>query len=438
MIAKRLWRQGVNQPASGCRIRMAVARRIGTVSLCLLLGPTLLHGRAELSASQGDSVAARTAFESWAERWRQGGLEVRGGAVASSLHDLLDLDQMARSALGDEWKRQSPERQAALTDALGESVRRLLLRAGGGEGDSVTVPALEWAGAAQRGNREVLSYRLRTAGGGAETLVLELAESAPGQWKIQNVVLGRQDMERYFRERVPKLLKDYSLPYLVAVLTDADRVVLEDFQSSTPGALPEGWTWKGSDDRQVKPYAIREDPDGNRYLAATDSGQSVILGKDVPWDLDQYPYVSFRVRVNRIPAGGDERDDRKVDSAAGIYFIYRKRMGLIPESVKYVWSSTLPVGAAVQRHGTGRPWMVVIGSGTDHLGEWRTYRFDLRQAYKDTFGKNPPEKMLGIGLLSDANSTTSEAFADYDDLSALRRVDGEVGSGITRILQPVR
>lgn len=214
-------------------------------------------------------------------------------------------------------------------------------------------------------------------------------------------------------------------------------LVLEDFEAGPVGGLPEGWTWRGQDNKKIKPYAIREE-EGNRYLAATDSGQSVILGKEMKWDLETYPYLSFRVRVHQIPVGGDERDDKKVDSAAGVYITYRKKYGLIPESVKYVWSSTLPVGAAVLRHGTGRPWMVVMGSGTDGLGEWRTYVFDLRQAYQDTFGKKLPDHAEGIGILSDANSTNSTAFADYDDFRALRSVSTPVGSGVTQIMPPIK
>lgn len=215
---------------------------------------------------------------------------------------------------------------------------------------------------------------------------------------------------------------------------DADHVVLEDFESSPVGQLPQGWDWKDKDDDRHKPYEVREE-DGNKYLAARDEGESVILGKKIRWNLDEYPYVSFRWRVHEIPDGGDERYDDRVDSAAGIYFTYKKKaFGLIPLSVKYVWSSTLPVGAATRREGVGKPWQVVADSGRSGLGEWRTHVFDLRQAYRDTFGGDPPSRPLGIGILSDANSTNSRAYADYDDIRALREGDPGVTSGVTEIL----
>lgn len=215
---------------------------------------------------------------------------------------------------------------------------------------------------------------------------------------------------------------------------DGEYVVLEDFESSPVGDLPQGWDWKDKDADRPKPYEIREE-DGNRYLAARDEGESVILGKKIRWDLDEYPYVSFRWRVHEIPEGGDERYDDTVDSAAGIYFTYKsKAFGLIPVSVKYVWSSTLPVGAATRREGVGKPWQIVADSGTEGLGEWHTYVFDLRAAYRDTFGGNPPDRPIGIGVLSDANSVDARAYADYDDIRALRSAGPDVTSGVEQIL----
>jgi len=45
---------------------------------------------------------------------------------------------------------------------------------------------------------------------------------------------------------------------------------------------------------------------------------------------------------------------------------------------------------------------------------------------------------MGIGILSDANSTHSHAWADYDDIRALRAVETPVGSGITQFMKPTR
>jgi hypothetical protein len=150
-------------------------------------------------------------------------------------------------------------------------------------------------------------------------------------------------------------------------------------------------------------------------------------------DIDRYPYLTFRWRVHRIPENGDERHGASGDSAAAVYLVYKRVMGVIPVTVKYVWSSTLPVGTALRRNGIGRPWIIVAGSGEAGLGEWHTLVFDVRAAFRETFGKNPPRQILAVGVLSDANATVSRAYADYDDLNFLSEADA--GSGIQQFVE---
>ncbi|MDT8369171.1 MAG: DUF3047 domain-containing protein [Longimicrobiales bacterium] len=274
------------------------------------------------------------------------------------------------------------------------------------------------------------------ADGWQEWFTLELVAER-GACRIADVKRGGESLAGTLRKRMRDALESYSFPYMVAVLGDYDEIVFDDFEDDEPGTLPKGWSWRDEDDNTNKPYRVRAE-NGNQYLEATDEGESVILGREQGWNLNEYPYVSFRVRVNRIPEGGDERDDDKVDSAAGLYFTLNKKfLGKIPESVKYVWSSTLPVGTAVRRDGIGKPWQVVFGTGKEGLGEWRTYIFDVRQAYRDTFGEDPPRRAIGVGILSDANSLDAQAWADYDDIKALRTAPEGVGTGVIEIVKEV-
>jgi hypothetical protein len=70
----------------------------------------------------------------------------------------------------------------------------------------------------------------------------------------------------------------------------------------------------------------------------------------------------------------------------------------------------------------GMPWTVVAGSGEPD-SSWRTFVFRTEDVYRKTFGKDPGDRPLGIGLLSDANSTGSFAAADYDDIVVLKRAE---------------
>ncbi len=398
------------------RMRHTAAGMVSAMAVAALLAPSLSG-----TGQETDLADARSIFES-ARTWGE-------------IESLFARDSMAASVLPREWSKLIPHQQNQLREALAGAARGWV-RAHLGE-DGLGMEDLAWRSGEVDEGRVTLSYRVGSGPESGRSLTVEMVREDRGEWRILDLVREKRGMIEEHRTRAEKALKDYSFAYMLADLQEADEVVLEDFEAGPVGGLPEGWSWKGSDDKKEKPYTVVEEG-GNRFLQARDSGQSVILGKDIPWDLEKYPYVSFRLRVHRIPDGGDERNDKTVDSAAGLYFTYRRRLGMIPESVKYVWSSTLPVGAAVIRPGTGRPWQVVVGSGTDGLGEWRTYVFDLRQAYRDTFGKNPPDKTAGIGVLSDANSTKSHAWADYDDIKALRSVDPPVGSGVMQIMKHTR
>jgi hypothetical protein len=208
-------------------------------------------------------------------------------------------------------------------------------------------------------------------------------------------------------------------------LEDArERIVLEDFERAPVGGLPSDWKKRAYSDREPPPYRIVEE-DGNRFLRAEDRGENVMLYKEVRWSAREYPYLSFRWRIRAVPEGADETREDRADSAAGLYLSYRRKLGLVPESVKFVWSGSLAAGSAFRRPGMGMPWTVVAGSGPPREA-WRTFVFRTADVYRKTFGKEPGDRPIGIGLLSDANSTGSFAAADYDDIIVYREAPAPV------------
>ncbi len=419
------------------------SRRSGIALVSLALGTVFLisgfSGGHVQAPSQNLQGQAREVFEARVAEWQAAlsldDQEGRTEAIGTIAEQLFDLDALAEDILGKEWRKLSAGERVRLRQAVKASMDRLgtpFLRQEG-----VGRASLRLTEESPSGNTTTLKYQMERPGSASIELRVTMAQSNAGPWRVTDITYGNRALRKELTSFAQKAFKDYSLPYLVAALTDAETIVLEDFEDGLIDSLPVDWKWKGSDNKKHKPYAVRADGD-NHYLEARDQGESVILAKEIKWDLEEYPYVSFRLQIIEIPEGGDERNDKTVDSAAGIYFTYKRKLGLIPESVKYVWSSTLPVGSAVLRNGTGRPWMVVVGTGREQLGEWRTYVFDLREAYRDTFGGNPPDTPLGIGVLSDANSTKSHAFANYDDIRALRHADGTTTSGVTTILKPTK
>ena len=202
-------------------------------------------------------------------------------------------------------------------------------------------------------------------------------------------------------------------------------ITIEDFDDSAPGGFPLTWkAWRGDDDLARSLYTIREERD-NRYLHADDDGTSIIILKQVSeWDANEYPVLSWRWRATVLPEDGDERIRTKNDSSVAVYVVLDRNFIGVPKTLKYVWSTTAPVGTHYRREGIGRPHVIVLESGEEKLGQWVEESVDVHADYVRIFGKKPPRKAVGIGILTDGNATGTDSKGDYDDFVVHRRDTG--------------
>jgi hypothetical protein len=232
--------------------------------------------------------------------------------------------------------------------------------------------------------------------------------------------------------------------FMMGLKTDAGpgSVVLEDFSSYKSHPFSE---WKSRENISYahKIYSIKNE-NGTKFLRATTEKtlKSIQLGKlvneyklmgknKISWDIQQYPYIKWDWRIHTIPSGGNEKIKSKNDSAAAIYVVFPKN--IIPfvswqyqpaNWIKYVWSSTLPVGTVVSREFSrfglnlyqGR--YVVVASGEKDLKKWLTFKRNVKVDYKRFFGEEPEYNPIVIGILTDANNTKSQAAADYSNIKA--------------------
>ena len=202
-------------------------------------------------------------------------------------------------------------------------------------------------------------------------------------------------------------------------------ITIEAFDDSAPGGFPLTWkAWRGNADLARNLYTIREEK-GNRYLHADDDGSSVIILKQVgEWNANEYPVLSWRWRATVLPEGGDERIGSKNDSSVAVYVVLDQNFIGVPKTLKYVWSTTVPVGTHYRREGIGRPHVIVLESGKEKLGQWVEESVDVHADYIRIFGKKPPRKAVGIGILTDGNATGTDSKGDYDDFVVHRRDTG--------------
>jgi len=176
-------------------------------------------------------------------------------------------------------------------------------------------------------------------------------------------------------------------------------------------AFPQRWNALTNAQVAQEIYRVAEE-DGNHFLRTHAEKQGIMITLPHTFQPKALPFLGWRWRVTLLPSGGDESAKKTNDSAAGVYVLYDSRF--MPRAVKYVWSTTVPVGTRVTNPNYWRAKIVVLRTGSTELGIWQQETVNLYQDYKDLFGSEPGE-VLGIALITSSDSTRSVAAADYDD-----------------------
>jgi len=220
-------------------------------------------------------------------------------------------------------------------------------------------------------------------------------------------------------------------PVLAVQNQDAGEILIDDFESDDDGGLPN--RWRMLRDRKLiplRPSFMRpneefhvEEENGNRILRVFSHGEAVniMMANDdtgFDWNIRKHPRLSWDWRALQLPENAREDDERLNDSGAALYVIF-KLEGLIirrPVVIKYVYSSTLPVGTQVSY---GKLKVLVVASGLDGIGNWVHIERDVQADYRRLFNDDPPKRPLSIRLWSDSDNTNTAARADFDNIKFL-------------------
>lgn len=208
-----------------------------------------------------------------------------------------------------------------------------------------------------------------------------------------------------------------------------DTVVLEDFQSYQAGGLPTRWEFIGRA-RTVEPvspslmtedqYFVVRSEGGRKFLRAYTRGRAhrlVLTNKNTyHWNVLDHPYLQWDWRALELPEGAREDRDELNDSGAALYVIFSQDWLGRPRSIKYSYSSTLPVGSVASY---GPLKVLVVSSGVDEIGEWKTMKRNVLEDYRSLFGGTPPSEPISIMVWSDSNTTHTTSRADFDNIRLL-------------------
>lgn len=196
-------------------------------------------------------------------------------------------------------------------------------------------------------------------------------------------------------------------------------IVLEAFDYPEQiGQFPD--TWEGrSGWRRVKKglYYTIEEEEGNTYLHAETTGMAIDAGRSVDVNLRIYNRLRWRWRVTSLPMEGNEEIEEKNDSGAGVRLVFLG--GIIPKTLKYVWSASLPVGTETVSPTNDRTRVIVLKRGMRNAGKWVWEEVNAYEDYKRVFG-GEPRPVRSIAVITDSDNTNTYVEADYDDFLFLK------------------
>jgi hypothetical protein len=208
----------------------------------------------------------------------------------------------------------------------------------------------------------------------------------------------------------------------------APDILIDDFEEDREGVPPDRWTYISKRGDEIALERMMDDSEhflvveerGNKFVRAftrAEAQRITVLtdDEDLEWSLRTHPGLRWDWRAHQLPEGASERDQN--DAGAALYVTFDTDWLGRPKSIKYTYSSTLPVGTVVD---FGRLKVIVASSGADGIGMWRTVERDVVDDYRRVFDRDPPETPVSITLWSDSDDTGSIAEVDFDNILLLK------------------
>jgi hypothetical protein len=157
-------------------------------------------------------------------------------------------------------------------------------------------------------------------------------------------------------------------------------------------------------------------PDGTNYClhaSATNSNSALMakLNLKPPAQL----FIRWCWKIDHTPPGASDRTVRDYDHAARLIIAFDTFIGP-PRSIDYLWANSEPIGTAMPHPLMGRAQMLVLESGNDRAGGWITEERDVTADWRRLFPGRAMPKIVGIGVLTDTDSTHTQVTADYESI----------------------
>ena len=211
---------------------------------------------------------------------------------------------------------------------------------------------------------------------------------------------------------------------------------VQPFSLSAVGqSAPSGWQpWILSRFLAQTQYGIVEH-DGERVLAANANVSASGLLQPLRLAAADYPFINWRWKVPQLIPGANNASSAGDDSPVRVIVAFDGDKSTLDfedqafsrtvklfsgrdmpyATIQYIWENHLPPETILENARTSRSKMLVVESGPGRLGQWLTFRRDMRADFQRLFGE-PPGPIIFVGVMTDSNATGTHATAYYGDI----------------------
>lgn len=216
--------------------------------------------------------------------------------------------------------------------------------------------------------------------------------------------------------------------------TDEQQMVLGAF-SAQSDALPKSWQTLSFDSIEEHTLYTLVDDQNTKVVKAESNDSASGLTKKIRFNPKEYPYLSWRWKVNKAIPGTDVTSKSGDDYAARIYVIFKYDVNDLSEdeqsrvkwykffngklpplaTLNYIWANKMNVGRILSSPYTNRVKMVVLKNKDSTLQKWHIEERNIYEDYKNAFGEEPKD-VISVAIMTDTDNTDAMAESYFGDI----------------------
>lgn len=235
------------------------------------------------------------------------------------------------------------------------------------------------------------------------------------------------------------LLLLFIMTFVGGITMNADTLYIGKFSEMNPDEKekPEGWDNMDFRGISATEYKLVEFDGRNVVKAKSEQSSSGLIFRE-QIDLKEYPIIEWEWYVENIMEKGDVTKEDGDDYPARIYVMFdydlgnlswrerntiralRAFYGEVPSrAINYIYANHAELDKVVPNPYTDLVTMWVVDTGEENLRQWKSYRRNIYEDYKEIYGEEPPP-VEGVAIMTDSDDTGEEAMAYFGDIRFLK------------------